>query len=102
MGVALLISGAGLNGVQAQARAVPLLCRLGPGPWQPCRMEVQDLGLHWFLQIGSERIEFRHSGDGTVRMQRTGRDWQAVESRWQADASLCWDGVCARGEIPLD
>jgi len=25
-----------------------------------------------------------------------------VESRWAADTSLCWDGICALGPIPLD
>jgi hypothetical protein len=25
-----------------------------------------------------------------------------VSSRWEDRNSLCWDGVCARGDIPLD
>jgi hypothetical protein len=25
-----------------------------------------------------------------------------VNSRWIESSSLCWDGVCARGDIPLD
>ena len=81
---------------------VPLQCRLGTGPWLPCRMEVQDMGLHWFLTIGTQRIEFRHSGDGAVRMQKGAEPWQPVTAQWQSDASLCWDGVCAKGAIPLD
>jgi hypothetical protein len=65
-------------------------------------MEVQDVGLHWILRIGEQRIEFRHSGDGAVRMQRGIGSWQPVTAAWQPDTSLCWDGVCAKGDIPLD
>ena len=82
--------------------AVPLQCRLGNGPWRNCRMEVKDVGLHWELRIGEERFVFRHSGDGAVRMQKGAGPWQPVTASWQADASLCWDGVCAKGNIPLD
>lgn len=60
------------------------------------------MGLHWVLRVGGQRFEFRHAGDGAVRMQRDSGPWQPVTARWQADASLCWDGVCARGPIPLD
>ena len=102
MGIALLAFSGWFSTARAQEQAVPLQCRLGEGPWQPCRMEVQDVGLHWFLQIGPERIEFRHGGDGAVRMQRGDGAWQPVDSRWQNDTSLCWDGVCAKGPIPLD
>ena len=28
--------------------------------------------------------------------------WQPVNSRWVENKDLCWDGVCARGDIPLD
>ncbi len=65
-------------------------------------MEVEDIGLHWVLRIGTQRIEFRHSGDGAVRMQKGAGAWQPVTATWQPDTSLCWDGVCARGDIPLD
>ena len=84
------------------AQTAQLQCRLGDGPWLPCRMEVQDVGLHWRLMIGDQRIEFRHSGDGAVRMQKGAGPWQPVTAAWQTDASLCWDGVCAKGDIPLD
>lgn len=86
----------------AERLDVSLQCRLGQGPWQPCRMQVQDVGLRWELLIGGQRIGFRHGGDGAVHMRRSTGLWQPVEARWQADASLCWDGVCARGAIPLD
>jgi hypothetical protein len=99
VGVLLLLGG--LTAARAQALNLPLQCRLGEGAWQPCRMEIQTLGEHWWLQIGSERIEFRHGGDGSVRMQRAGA-WRAVTPSWQGGTSLCWDGVCAQGAIPLD
>jgi hypothetical protein len=25
-----------------------------------------------------------------------------VSSRWDDQNKLCWDGICARGDIPLD
>lgn len=86
----------------AQLQVGALQCRLASGPWQPCRMEVQNIGLHWVLRVGDQRIEFRHSGDGSVRMQKGAGPWQPVTATWQPDTSLCWDGVCAKGDIPLD
>ena len=35
---------------------VPLQCRLADGPWQDCHMQVEELGLHWFLLVGGQRI----------------------------------------------
>lgn len=81
---------------------IALECRLPPGPWQPCQMQVERVGAHWWLLIGDQRLEFRHDGRGQVTMQRGKENWRQVDSRWGDDASLCWDGVCARGEIPLD
>lgn len=81
---------------------IALECRLASGPWQPCQMKVERLGAHWWLLIGDQRLEFRHDGRGQVTMQRGQENWRQVDSRWGDDASLCWDGVCARGEIPLD
>jgi hypothetical protein len=86
---------------QAAPLQIPLECRLGDGPWQACRMEVEQVGAHWFLLIGERRIEFRHDGRGAVTMQEQGHS-RAVNSRWLEDRSLCWDGTCARGDIPLD
>jgi hypothetical protein len=80
---------------------IPLECRLGAGPWQQCRMRVEEMGAHWFLLVGDRRIEFRHDGSGTVTMGEGGQS-RPVTSRWLEDRSLCWDGTCARGEIPLD
>jgi len=28
--------------------------------------------------------------------------WRPVQALWRADASLCWNGICAKGPIPLD
>ena len=82
-------------------RPIPLDCRLGTGPWQSCHMEVIEVGRRWFLVVQNQRIEFRHDGTGQVLMGRSGR-WQTVNPRWGEDQSLCWDSLCARGDIPLD
>jgi hypothetical protein len=105
--LALVLSGVLLEGVaapwaSAQGQVAALQCRLAGGPWQPCRMEIEEIGQHWVLRIGQQRIEFRHSGDGAVRMQTGASSWQTVTATWQKDTSLCWDGVCAKGDIPLD
>jgi hypothetical protein len=86
----------------AEHHEAQLQCRLGQGPWQPCQMQVQDVGLRWELLIGARRIGFRHGGDGAVHMRQSAGQWRPVEATWQPDAILCWDGVCARGSIPLD
>jgi hypothetical protein len=91
-------------GEMAQAQPmgpIPLECRVGQEPWQPCQMEVIELGRHWLLRVGLRRIDFRHDGTGAVQM-RQGERWMVVAPRWGEDQSLCWESVCARGEIPLD
>lgn len=98
----LLLAFASVSAALAQTEVDGLQCRLSGGPWQPCRMEVRDVGLHWVLRVGELRIEFRHGGDGAVRMQKGAGPWQPVRATWQPDTSLCWDGVCAKGDIPLD
>jgi hypothetical protein len=102
----LLLAGPGAlaqetEGGRGAPALIPLQCRLGDGPWQDCRMRVEEVGAHWILLVGGRQIEFRHDGSGTVTMREQGRV-RAVTSRWQEDRSLCWDGTCARGEIPLD
>jgi hypothetical protein len=101
---AVAMAASTLAAAQAQTAPVliPLQCRLGTGLWQDCRMQVEEMGGHWWLLIGSQRVEFRHDGRGSVTMQQDNSGWRAVSSRWQEDTSLCWDGVCAKGEIPLD
>lgn len=81
---------------------IPLECRLGKGAWQPCQMEVLAIGQHWFLVVGSRRLEFRHDGRGSLTMHGSGEGWRPVNSRWEQPQDLCWDGICARGAIPLD
>jgi hypothetical protein len=102
LGVLLPVILFNLAAVAAEHRGGSLECRLGQGPWQPCVMQIQDVGLRWELQIGSRRIGFRHGGDGAIHMRLSSGDWRPVAATWQPDASLCWDGVCARGSIPLD
>jgi hypothetical protein len=104
LAVLLLTAGAGIGrGASGPTPgALPLECRLGEGPWQACWMEVIEVGRHWVLRVGPRHLEFRHDGRGGVRMQRDGGPWRPVTARWQAPRDLCWDGLCARGEIPLD
>lgn len=93
-----------LEGLPAPAQQpVPLECRLGGGSWERCTMRIESVGLHWWIQAGPQAIEFRHDGRGGITMRDgTARQWRSVTASWSADASLCWDGVCARGPIPLD
>jgi hypothetical protein len=106
--VALLLLGLG-SGIGAwplraepTPRLIPLQCRLGGGPWRSCQMRVEEVGSHWWLLVGQQVLEFRHDGRGSVTMQEASGGWRAVNSRWEEETSLCWDGVCARGDIPLD
>ncbi|MCP9850559.1 hypothetical protein KBY88_12180 [Cyanobium sp. Morenito 9A2] len=100
----VLVPGLVLGAMATQARAedVPLSCRIGQGPWRSCVMTVSAPGVRWRLQVGDERIEFRHDGSGRVTLQRPGARAQLVSGRWIAAQTLCWDGICARGELPLD
>ena len=74
-------------------------------------MEVEQVGASWTLVVGKRRIGFRHDGSGMVRMQNpqpglqsgsTGGGWIPVETSWIAGPALCWNSVCAQGDIPLD
>ena len=100
--------------VMGSALADPLLlrCRLGDGPWQTCSMDIDRPGERWALQVAGRRIEFRHDGSGTVTMQDPASPspasggpagpWVPVATTWIAGPALCWNGVCAQGDIPLD
>jgi hypothetical protein len=90
------------NRPQAALEPLPLDCRLASGPWQPCQMGIVQLGRLWWLQVGDNRFGFRHDGLGRVEMRRDAGGWQPVEPSWSEDQALCWDGICARGDIPLD
>lgn len=100
--VVLMLLGATACPVQAMP-ADGLTCRSMGGPWQPCTMRIDANGLEWQLRIGTQpAIRFRHDGLGNVSMRSGPSLWQPVQARWLADASLCWNGICARGPIPLD
>ena len=83
-------------------QTIPLECRLGDGAWQPCTMTVVQLGEHWWLQVGRQRLEFRSDGRGSVSLRNGSGQARAVMPVWGADQALCWDGVCAKGNLPLD
>lgn len=94
--------GLGGGGKPGLAEPVELQCRLGDGPWQNCQMRVVALGLSWRLLVNGEQIGFQHDGKGNVQMQRARGSWEPVQAKWNAEAALCWNGVCARGDLPLD
>jgi hypothetical protein len=85
-----------------QGFSVPLRCQVDGGAWRDCQMVVEQVGALWQLVLGHERYGFQHDGRGLVRMRRGSGAWTPVQTRWSADASLCWDGLCAQGAIPLD
>jgi len=84
------------------ARPIPLQCRLGDGPWRQCQMRVERLGVAWQLEVNGEAIGFSHDGKGNVQMRRGSSSWVPVQAHWSAEAALCWDGICAKGDLPLD
>ena len=60
-----------------------------------------ELPIRWTIELGQRRIDFRNDGSGTVQMlDSTG--WLPVETSWIAGPALCWNGLCAQGDIPLD
>ncbi len=86
----------------ADLERVPLRCRLDQGPWKPCVMTVRQVGQLWSLELAGESFAFRHDGRGQVTMRRGQASPRVVNARWLADQTLCWDGVCAQGALPLD
>jgi hypothetical protein len=64
-------------------------------------MEIFDPGRRWVLVVGRRRYAFEHDGTGRMRMG-LGDHWREVSPRWDSNGNLCWEDVCARGEIPLD
>ena len=99
---AALTAGPLLAEEQRPGPRVPLECRLADGPWRRCTLQVERMGEHWFLLIDGRRFDVRHNGLGQMTLQRDGGAVRPVSATWHDDASLCWDGVCARGDIPLD
>jgi hypothetical protein len=87
---------------QSLADPLPLRCQVQGGPWLNCQMRVQSLGERWTLVVGQEEFAFQHDGKGSIRMRTARTNWVPVQPRWREETTLCWDGVCAQGEIPLD
>jgi hypothetical protein len=72
-------------------------------------MVVEQAGERWAIQVAGRRIAFQHDGTGTVTMndpaaRQPGQTngWIPVKTTWIAGPALCWNGVCAQGEFPLD
>ena len=60
-------------------------------------------GARWELAFNDQIVRFQHDGSGTIEMQIGEQSaWTKVQGRWTPDGSLCWNTVCARGNIPLD
>ena len=57
--------------------------------------------IRWTIELGPRRIVFRQDGSGIVQM-RSSASWIPVETTWIAGPALCWNSVCAQGDIPLD
>lgn len=81
---------------------VALRCRISGASWQPCAMEIDRLGEHWWLVIGVRRFEFHHDGRGQVTLSDTVQGPRRVTPEWRGQGVLCWDDLCAEGPIPLD
>ena len=89
----------------AQARepfSVPLECQLESGGWHPCTMTVERIGEHWWLQVGQRRLDFRHDGQGRIELHEGSGPPREVSPSWSSQQALCWDGVCTKGNLPLD
>jgi hypothetical protein len=93
------------HGAAADAQSalnVPLECRIGDGPWSPCTMTIQRIGEHWWLQVGAQRLEFHSDGRGSISLRHGAGSQRAVQPVWREPRALCWDGICAKGDLPLD
>lgn len=84
------------------ALSVPLECQLHQGPWRPCTLTIEQMGEHWWLQIGEQRLVFHSNGRGSVTLSDQAGVSRTVEPVWTAQRELCWDGVCTKGDVPLD
>ena len=100
LGLAPLLAGHPLRA--DDSLRVPLECQLDQGSWQPCMLTVEQMGEHWWLQIGGQRLDFRSDGRGSVTLSAGGGSHRAVQPVWTAQHALCWDGVCTKCDLPLD
>jgi hypothetical protein len=82
--------------------SLPLECQLHQGQWQPCTLTIEQIGEHWWLQIGRQRLVFRSNGRGSITLSDGAGATRTVQPVWTAQQALCWDGVCTKGEFPLD
>lgn len=99
--MAALISGGGVAQAQTGLQ-VPLECQLQGSGWQPCTLTIERMGEHWWLLVDGQRLDFRSDGKGSVTLSDASGRSQAVQPVWTAQHALCWDGVCAKGDLPLD
>ena len=99
----LLAAGLGLAAPAQPTVSVPVECRQHHQAWQDCRYESDQPGSNWQLAFESTTVRFHHDGSGRMKMQRNDKNnWTGVQARWVAERTLCWNDICARGEIPLD
>ena len=93
-------------GAQARAEstaAISMECRHAHQVWSPCNVVSEQPGARWELAFNDQIVRFQHDGSGTIEMQIGEQSaWTKVQGRWTPDGSLCWNTVCARGNIPLD
>ena len=99
----LVVAGLGLAAPAKPAVSLPVECKQQDQVWQHCRYESDQPGKSWRLAFDDKTVRFHHDGSGLMKMQLNDNgDWTAVQARWIAEQTLCWNNVCARGEIPLD
>ena len=96
---ALLLGG---NALAQENLQVPLDCQLQGAAWRPCTLTIERMGEHWWLLVDGQRLDFRSDGRGSVTLSDASGRSRAVQPVWTAQQALCWDGVCARGDLPLD
>lgn len=84
------------------ALSLPLECQLNQGAWQPCTLTIEQMGERWWLQIGEQRLVFHSNGRGTITLSDPTGVSRTVQPVWTAQRELCWDGVCTKGDFPLD
>ena len=85
------------------AGAVTMECRNADQAWSPCQYVSEQPGARWELAFSNQIVRFQHDGSGSMEMKIGERaPWARVEARWRPDGTLCWNTVCARGNIPLD
>ena len=99
----MITAGLGIAAPARPALSLPVECRQQQQDWQLCRYESDLPGASWQLAFENRTVRFRHDGSGQMRMQLNEQSaWTTVKARWIAEQTLCWNEVCARGEIPLD